>query len=114
MRGIKVVVLRPEERGVDTHGNPVYKTTEEVVDNVLVNKPTTEDLLDSGSIANGYVLTFSLAFPKTWNKPLRGCRLLIPYVDPSREFYVIGDPRPIPHSCPTQWNYKVLVGVANG
>lgn len=114
MRGIVVNVVRSNIKGTDSHGNPISRDDVEVVENVLVHRPTTQDIIDNQTIETGYDLTFSCVFPKTYEKSLRGCRIVIPKVDPKREFYVVGDPKPIPHGCPTKWNRKVLVGVSNG
>lgn len=114
MRGTKVKVLRPEQKSIDAHGNPIRAYAEEIVDNVLVNKPSTQDLIDNQALMTGYTLNFILAFPKTYQKELRGCKIVIPLVNPDYEFDVVGNPQPIPHNCPTKWNYKVEVGRING
>lgn len=113
MQGVTVKVMRPDElQAKDAHGNPVKVWSPEVVENVLVNKPNTDDLTNSSYLTNGYTLSYQLAFPKTWNESLLGCKVVIPG-DPMG-YDVIGDPRPVPHNCPTAWNYTVLIGRAHG
>lgn len=114
MRGTRVKIIRPVQRGVDSHGNSVKVDSVEYVDNVLVNKPSTQDLIDNQAMMTGYTLNFTLGFPKTFTGELRGCRVVIPIVNPNYEFAVIGNPQPVPHNCPTQWNRKVEVGTING
>lgn len=109
MKGADVFILRPQNAAKDSHGNLVPSYVKETVKNVLVNSPTTQEVLDSQAVTNGRVLSYSLGFPKTYTKSLYGCKVIIPFIDKQKEWYVIGDPQPIMHNCPTKWNRKVLV-----
>lgn len=120
LRGTKVIVLRPEVKEYDSHGNPVYEYSREEVDDVLVNSPQTTAnhyrtsvSADSGELFSD-TKTLSLTFPKTWNKPLRMCKVIIPLHDPDIEWLVVGDPEPNLIHCPTRWNYIAKVSKSDG
>lgn len=89
------------------------------MENVLVNTPTTNDFSAASNthsvLPHGVKISYKLAFPKTWNKPLKDCYLVIPRIDKNRRFRVIGDPAPVPTDhCPTEWNYNVMIGDSDG
>lgn len=120
LRGTTVIVLRPEVNGYDSHGNPIYKYSREEVDDVLVNSPSTGDNQFKASVTpnKGQLFsdttTLSLTFPKTWNKPLRNCKVIIPIHNPEIEWSVVGNPEPNLIHCPTRWNYIATVTVSDG
>lgn len=106
MRGDSVTVIRPVEVGTDSHGNPTYDEEIETVENVLMRP----NLGDDGSNANvapySTETAVTFAFPKSYGgKSLKGCRIYAPLYD--KTFYVVDDPLPILHNCPTAWNYLV-------
>lgn len=108
MRGTDVLVVRGTLSGVDGHGNEVKNEVLERVSDVLVHPVSgTKDVTDREAEQSGSEIHINLAFPKTYNKPMRGCRVVIPCLHQSREWVVVGDPHPIPHNCPTRWNYLV-------
>lgn len=116
MRGISVQVTRAIFTGeYDAHGIEIVEYEEPVtVDRVLV-MPSTQQDNSSGDISHGKVMEATrpygvtqlcnFTFPKTYNLPLRGARIYVPYLDET--FDVVGDPHPIAHGCPTRWNYSV-------
>ena len=116
MRGISVDVYQAIYTGeYDVHGVEIVRYEEpETVDHVLV-MPSTQSDNSSGEISHGKVMEATrpygltelcnFTFPKTWNEPLRGARIYVPYMDAT--FSVIGNPHPIAHDCPTRWNYSV-------
>lgn len=108
MQGGRVIVKRPISTGKDAHGNLITTFEEEAVDNVLVNTPETAEAFASAR-QNDFSISYTLGFPKTYKKSLLNCRIIIPFVDPEKEWYVFGDPQPVPHNCPTKWNRKVSV-----
>jgi len=114
MQGASVIVIRQAASGVDAHGNPVSVETQEAVDDVLVNRVGTSDANDAAAHVEGDTVRMKLAFPKTYQKPLRNCRVIVPMVDPLRQWRVVGDPVPIKHNCPTRWNYQVEVVFNDG
>lgn len=109
IRGTTIKVLRPSMVSVDSHGNDITSDVTETVENVLVNSPSTDDVSTVTARTNDKAITLSLGIPKTYTKSLCDCRVVIPIVDPSKEWTVIGDPTPIMHNCPTKWNRKALV-----
>lgn len=111
LHGETVTVLRPEIT-LDEHNYETLEYTETVVDNVLVSPGSTTDISGSDR-PHGTRVAFSLAFPKTYGEPLRGCRIKVR--DFEEPFDVIGDPQPNTLSnCPTQWWYTVEVSRADG
>lgn len=109
-----VEVIRRHIDGYTSHGNPTYVETYETVHNVLVNNPSTSDIINKPTNMQGSKIAYTLAFPKTWNKPLKGCFVRIPRIGNDRQFKVIGDPAPVPSDhCPTEWNYTVHIEASN-
>ena len=104
MRGSTVLIYRPLDAGIDSHGNAIYSDDIETVDDVLINKPSTDDMRDSAALTNGVEASYSLAFPVTYTKSLRGCSVVMPCIDAEKRWRVIGDPRPIPHNLPHRLN----------
>lgn len=117
MRGSQVIVMRPSETNYDTHGNEVVNYTQETVDDVLINTPSTEDVNNAQEQTNGVVVSFSLAFPNYYIKSLYGCKVVIPCINSEAEWDVIGDPQPVPHNMPhrlNRWNLKAYVTKSDG
>lgn len=120
LRGTKVIVKRPQIVDYDNHGNAIHEWLEEEVDDVLVNYPKTTANHFRTSVDTGMgqlfsdTTTLSLTFPKTWNKNVRGCKVIIPLHDPEREWMVVGNPEPNLIHCPTRWNYIVTVSSSDG
>lgn len=105
--GREVAVVRPTVEYID--GERVESIERETVQNVLVSPGATADgaanaRLDADSVA------YTLAFPKGYEKSLRGCRVTVD----GEEYAVSGDPRPCRENCPTAWWMKCEVKRLDG
>lgn len=116
MRGERVAVLRRRRAGEDSMGEPVFEWAAEIVDNVLVRPLGGSDLADARR-PDGVRAEYRLAFPKTYEGELPGCRVALidrgMGVDPGAALRVSGFPdrtRP----CPTLWNMTADVGRTDG
>ena len=107
-QGEPVEVIRPaisyDELREPTYGEPEREQVE-----VLVCPGSTSDL--DATRPNGVEVVFTLHFPKTYTKPLQGCR-----VEVCGDIYeVIGDPRPYTAAnTPGAWNLTVEVKRVDG
>ena len=108
MEGTKVTVTRRVQSGTDGFNMPVYEEETETVEDCLVCPGATSDL-DEGR-PEGAQVAYTVDFPATYTESLKGCGLVIPAIDEDETFEVIGDPRPVPHNCPTRWNRVVEAG----
>lgn len=109
LAGESVVVRRPS-LDYDEHMEEVSTWEEEAVQNVVVAPGSTSDVTDA-TRPHGTRATWSLAFPKPYDRPLRGCRVVVR----GHEHAVIGDPQPNPmENCPTPWWYVVEVEDVDG
>lgn len=63
MRGISVILHIKAQTGVDAFNDPVFSTSTEMVENVLVGQPTTEELTD-GIALYGKRIEYMLGIPK--------------------------------------------------
>jgi hypothetical protein len=111
MRGAEVIVRRDSEVGRDAHGNATVQQSTERVQNVLCMPGVSKDAVELVR-PFGVEVAATLGFPKTYNEPLRGCSIYVPAW--RQWFEVVGDPMPVPHNCPTRWNYKVWVKRSDG
>lgn len=115
--GETVTVLTPKVT-YDEHMEEVVSWEREAVDDVLVAPGSTSDVEDTDR-PHGTRASFSLGFPKTFSKPLRGCRVVVRPVDGEDEalhtYSVIGDPQPNNmDNCPTSWWYTAEVEAVDG
>lgn len=107
--GETVSVRTPASRR-DEHMEEVVTWDEVTVPNVVVTPGATSDVLDP-TRPHGTRATFTLGFPKTFQRPLRGCRVVVRGVECS----VIGDPQPYAaKSVPGAHNYTVEVARVDG
>lgn len=109
LAGQTITVRRPAHEGFDDMGEQIVRFVDEEVADVLVAAGATLDSRESNR-PHGTSVEFTLAFPKTYSKSLRGCRVVIE----GEEFEVIGDPRAHPAHCPTRWNRKAEVTRLDG
>lgn len=63
MRGIDIIRYDRTQTGTDGFGAPIYSETPEVVRNVLVGEPSTEDIINDLQLY-GKRLAYTLALPK--------------------------------------------------
>lgn len=88
MIGEDVNVLRRSQIGADAMGEPVYGPWESESVCVLSAPGKTSDL--EASRPYGVKVSFTLHFPKTYTKSLKGCRIVLR----GRMLRVVGDPQP--------------------
>ena len=69
------VITRTETGEVDALGEPIFATTSEVVDGVLVRYRTADERDDLRD--DGIRLTVRMEFPKTYNGNLRGATVIV-------------------------------------
>lgn len=102
------VVRRTVER--DELGDEVAATVaREEVSGVLVAPGSTEDL--DASRPEGVTVAFTLHFPKTYRKSLRGCLAEVR----GGTYAVVGDPQAYtPENTPGDWNRAVEVTRTDG
>lgn len=107
--GEQIAVIR-KAITYDELGEPMYEDiTTEVVDNVIVQPGSTNDL--DSTRPNGVEVHYTLHFPKTYTDSLKGCSVEVQ----GTTYDVIGDPKPwMDDNTPGDYNRTVEVGVANG
>ena len=108
MDGETVYVKVRSTTGNDRLGNPIYAWTEEAtaVKHVLASVIDADER--DYSRPDGYVATYTLAFPRGCTLDLRGAKVTVG----GRELDVIGDPVHV--SSPLMWDMKVTAGVHDG
>ncbi|WP_148042333.1 hypothetical protein [Paraeggerthella hongkongensis] len=110
LKGRSVVVHRVET-AYDEDRDPVPSLSSESVEGVLVAPGATSDVAGSAR-PDGTKVAFTLAFPKGYDRSLRGCRVSI--AGEPGEYAVVGDPRPCRENCPTKWWMAVEVEACDG
>lgn len=115
--GEAVTVLTPSV-GYDEHMEEVETWEREEVQNVLVAPGSTSDVEESAR-PDGTRAVFTLGFPKTFCKSLRGCRVVVRCPaggdEAEHTYAVIGDPQPYtPENVPGPWNYTAEVEAVDG
>lgn len=63
MQGIDIIRYNKTQTGVDGFGTPIYSEAPEVVHNVLIGEPATEDVVNDLQLY-GTRLAYTLALPK--------------------------------------------------
>ena len=107
MVGREVAVVRPTVEYID--GERVESTERETVQNVLVSPGATADGA-ANARPDADRVAYTLAFPKGYEKSLRGCRVVVD----GEEYAVSGDPRPCRENCPPAWWMKCEVKRLDG
>lgn len=109
MKGETVEVLRPTIT-FDSQKREQKTWESETVKNVLVSPATSQDLATQIRMSETQC-SYSLAFPKTYDKPLRGCRVIVR----GETFDVNGDPQySTKENTPTKWWCSVEVKRTDG
>lgn len=109
MRGSTVTIIGRTQSGLDPGGDPIWTSTEEQVDDVLI-----QDGAQANSAAStrpeGISVDRTIHMPRSWPyHSLRGCRVRLP---DGIEYCVVGDPIPYDGGLtPTRWN--LTVGLSN-
>lgn len=105
IRGIPVKLSVKTQTGIDDFNRPIYETSQEVVENVLVGEPSTEDVVNELNLS-GKRIAYVLAIPKgdthTWeNTEVEFWGMT---------FKTVGIPtQGIDDNIPLKWNKKVKV-----
>lgn len=111
MKGETVIVEHEERVGTAPGNTPIYEWVAETVEDVLVAPGAREDVVDSNR-PEGVRVAWTLHFPKTFNKSLRGARVSV-RGEPACP--VIGDPKPFTlANTPTRWHMPVEVEDVHG
>lgn len=105
--GREVTVVRPTVGYID--GERVETVERETVRNVLVSPGATADGA-ANARPDADRVAYTLAFPKGYEKSLRGCRVVID----GDEYAVEGDPKPCRENCPTAWWMRCEVTRTDG
>ena len=96
LRGQPVEVVRVNVDYID--GERVETVERETVQNVLVSPGATADSA-ANARPDADKVAYTLAFPRGYDKSLRGCRVAID----GAEYAVSGDPKLLRRNCPTAW-----------
>lgn len=105
LKGIDVILHTHTQSGTDEFGSPIYTDSSEIVGNVLVGEPSTDDVITEQQLY-GRKLAYTLAIPKgdahDWlNKKIEFF---------NETFQSYGDvTQGIDALIPLQWNKKVKV-----
>lgn len=105
MKGVSVRLFTKTLSSYDSLNNPVYTTTQETVDNVLIGQPTTDDIVSSNDLY-GKKIEYMLGLPKGDSHNWDNVR-----VDFFGQSYrTFGDViQGIEDNVPTPWHKKVRV-----
>ena len=108
IQGIDIKIVIKTQTGTDDFNRPIYETSEEIVHDVLVGEPSTDDITSSMSLY-GKKAKYTLAIPKGDTHTWEDTQVILP--PPFTGTYVtIGYPTAgIETNIPLRWNKKVLV-----
>lgn len=108
--GETVEVIYKEISSTDPFGAEIRNEVTETVTNVLVEPSTTVDI--KGNLRpDGVEAKYTLHFPKTFNKNLTGCEIVVR----GERLKVVGAPAHYTlENTPTDWWLPVNVSVVNG
>lgn len=101
MRGETITLITRTPDGVDEGNDPIWRTHEETIEDVLIEDGTQANATDS-TRPYGASIDRTIHLPRTWPyKSLRGATVRIDGI----EYTVLGDPRPYTGGLtPTRWN----------
>lgn len=105
IKGIPVKLSVRTQKGIDDFNRPIYETSQEVVENVLVGEPSTEDVVNELNLS-GKRIAYTLAIPKGDTHVWEDTEVEFF----GRKFRTIGLPiEGIEENLPLSWNKKVKV-----
>jgi hypothetical protein len=105
IKGIPVKLSVKTQTGVDGFNRPIYETSLEVVENVLVGEPSAEDVVNEFNLS-GKRIAYTLAIPKGDTHVWKDTEVEFF----GRKFRTIGLPTEgIEENLPLSWNKKVKV-----
>lgn len=105
IKGITVTIVAKTQTGTNPYGEPVYETTEEAVENVLVAPASDTDIIDNTDLTGGKAV-YTLGIPKgdTHNWEDATVRFF------GQTWRAVGIPtKGIEANIPLAWNTKVTV-----
>ena len=106
MIGITVTIEKKTQTGTDGFGRPVYSTTTENVNDVLVGEPSTDDITNNLALY-GKKVVYTLAIPKGDTHDWEDTYVTLPAPFAGR-YRTIGKPTAgIDANIPLRWNKKV-------
>ena len=106
IKGVTVQIVIKEQESTDWAGNPIYKTTTEDVENVLIGEPSTDDITNTLSLY-GKKIAYTLAVPKGDTHTWVDTDVILPF---GGKYRTIGYPTEgIEENIPLLWNKKVKV-----
>ena len=104
-KGISVKLKVQTQTGVDGFGRPTYEDSWELVDNVLVGEPSSDDVISELNLS-GKRIAYTLAIPKGDTHAWEDTEVEFF----GRKFCTIGFPiEGIEENLPLSWNKKVKV-----
>lgn len=105
MRGITITLYNKTQTGVDAFGRAVFEETPELIDNVLVGTPSTQEIIDTLNLT-GKRIAYVMGIPKgdthTWTD--RKVEFF------GETFHTFGEPtKGIENLIPLSWGQNVMV-----
>lgn len=108
IKGIPIKIIIKTETGTDWTNAPIYEETEEIVENVLVGEPTTDDVISTLNL-HGKRVAYMLAIPKGDDHNWTDTEVILPPPFDGR-YRTIGEATAgIEENIPLMWNKKVKV-----
>lgn len=105
IRGIPVKLSVKTQTGIDSFNRPIYETSQEVVENVLVGEPSAEDVVNEINLS-GKRIAYVLAIPKGDTHIWENTEVEFW----GMTFKTVGIPtQGIDDNIPLEWNKKVKV-----
>ncbi len=108
IKGITIKIIKKTQIGTDWANTPVYKETEEDVENVLVGEPSADDVVNTLNL-HGKHVAYMLAIPKGDEHDWTDTEVILPTPFAGR-YRTIGEATAgIENNIPLLWNKKVKV-----
>lgn len=110
LKGVSIIIEVKTQTGTDPFGKPIFSTTWDTVDNVLVGQPDPEEVKQTLDI-QGKKVIYKLAIPKGDAHDWENVRVMLPQPYSFAGTYMtVGFPiSGIDELIPLSWNQKVLL-----
>lgn len=108
MKGINIILKSKIQTGTDEWNRPVYQETEEIISDVLVGEPSTEDI-QSIDILYGKRVNYTLAIPKGDMHSFEDTTVILPYPFAGTYRTIGYATAGIEENIPLRWNKKVHI-----
>ena len=105
LKGIDVILYSRTKVGENARREPLYEETKEIVPNVLIGEPSTEEIVTELQL-NGHHLVYTLAIPKGDTHDWNDVRIRF-FGQDFRTYGAVT--QGIEHLIPLCWNKKVKV-----